>query len=172
MTAINFNTQQYEPEDFQSFSPIPDGEYLAMIVETEVKETQSKTGQYIKVVWQILDGEFKDRKIFDNITLANPNKQAEEIGQRRLTRLCVECGINGILENTEQLHDHPMIVSVAIEAQKDDPNKKNNRIKKFQSADGEGAAIPSAAPAKTTTRASTASSTAAGKSSWRDRVKA
>ncbi|MFU8817400.1 MAG: DUF669 domain-containing protein, partial [Pseudomonadales bacterium] len=61
MSALNFDATNIPTES--GFEPIPAGDYVAFIEESEIKPTQAGTGFYLQLVWQVLDGEQKGRKI-------------------------------------------------------------------------------------------------------------
>ena len=56
----------YDLENVSSeFEALPEGQYLAKITEAEL--TKSSTDKpMIKVTWEITDGEYEGRKLFDN----------------------------------------------------------------------------------------------------------
>lgn len=47
----------------RGFDPIPAGKYLAVITETEMKDTKKGGGQYLQLTFQIIDGPFKGRYV-------------------------------------------------------------------------------------------------------------
>ena len=74
-------------------SRIPIGWYQAQIIESEVRDASNGNGTYLLAVFEILEGEYRGRKIFQNVTLQNQNQQAVEIGQRLLTDIYNAVGI-------------------------------------------------------------------------------
>ena len=72
MAFISFNATQVQPQ--ASFDPIPAGKYICQIVESEIKSTKAGTGQQLVLTWEVLDGEFKGRKVWDRLNISNPNK--------------------------------------------------------------------------------------------------
>jgi len=113
-----FDSGQHE--DMQSgFDPIPAGEYLSMLVESELKTTKKKDGQYIKLKFKIMEGEFKGRFIWTNLNLINPNPVAVEIAQKELATLCRSCG-KAVIKDTQELHGVPILMKVKIVPAKGD----------------------------------------------------
>ena len=80
MVQINFDATQVEPNEGRP-DPVPAGWYDVVIVESEAKQTQRKTGYFLALTYQIVSGEFKGRKVFQNINLQNPNEEAVRIGR-------------------------------------------------------------------------------------------
>ena len=59
MNEFTFNINQVEDNDQGSFSPLPEGEYLAQIIESDVKTTKAGNGRYISLKYEVMDGSFK-----------------------------------------------------------------------------------------------------------------
>ena len=70
----NFNANEVEPNT--SFDPLPAGKYLAAVTASEMKPTKKGDGSYLEVELTILEGEYKDRKVWDRLCLNNPNATA------------------------------------------------------------------------------------------------
>lgn len=136
----NFDATQIDPT--QSYDPLPAGEYRAIIVESEVGETkkkregQAQEGTILKLTWEVIEGEFEGRRIFDNINLANDNQQAVEIGQRQLSGICHATGRLQV-SDSEQLHNIPCILKVKVRPAKGDFEASND-IKEYKP---DGAAV-------------------------------
>ena len=68
MVELVQNAAEIEP--MGKFSPVPIDDYLSMIVASEQKDTKSGNGgKYLNLTFEIIDGEFKGRKIFDTLNL-------------------------------------------------------------------------------------------------------
>jgi uncharacterized protein DUF669 len=69
--------------DADDFSPIPDGEYLMKVAEAE--EKQSKNGNPMwKLVLEIVNGQFKGRRVWDNITWSGEGMKRVKLVLSRL----------------------------------------------------------------------------------------
>jgi len=95
----------FRPDDVPNatFEPLPPGWYAAQIDAASVKDTESKTGKYLKLELVILDQPYNGRRVFTNITLVNPSQVAVEIGQRQLANLAHACGITALRDSAELL---------------------------------------------------------------------
>lgn len=142
--GFSFNANAVAPQN--DYSPIPAGDYIAQIIESEIKQTKSGTGQMLTLHWQVLDGAFKGRLVFDRINIINQNPKAQEIGQAQLSSICRACGV-GELVDSAQLHNKPTQISVKI--RKDETYGDGNEVKAYKSLSGAAAtsAIPAAAQA-------------------------
>lgn len=140
MPQLDFDATQVDPAG--SFEPIPKGDYPAMMIESELKDTKAGDGQYLQVVWEIIDGENKGRRLFDRLNLKNKNDTTVKIAQGSLSAICHAVGILHP-KMSEELHGKPCLVKVIIEERKDQPGTMKNEIKGY-AAIGNKPAIPTA----------------------------
>ncbi len=138
----SFDATQHDPT--QSYDPIPAGKYRAMVVDSEVKPTKAGTGHLLKLTWEVLEGEYKGRKVFDNVNIDNPNPQAVEIAQKQLSAICRACGRLQISDSAE-IHDIPCVIKVAVRPASGDYDAQNT-IKAVEPV-GAASAAAHAAPA-------------------------
>lgn len=141
MAAINFDASAVSPD--VAFGPIPAGQYIAQVVDSDLKTNRAGTGQYIALQIEILDGEFKGRRVFSNLTISHTNKTAERIGQAHLSALCRAVGVMQ-LTDTAQLHGRPIKITVRI--RKDEKYGESNEVTGFEPASA-SVAQPTAAVA-------------------------
>lgn len=117
MPTINFTLDEILPltEADSKYQPIPDGEYTCVIIDSEVKPTKAGTGHYLQLVFEVLEGNYAGRKLFERLNIDNPNNKAVAIARRKVSELCSCVGITGELKETEDLHNVPVKVSVVVE---------------------------------------------------------
>ena len=123
-----------EHDEMGSFDPIPPSWYVGKIKESEMKQNSKKTGSYLKLVFVITEGEFKDRLLFTNLNLDHPNDDAVAIAEKELAAICRAIGLAGV-EDSEELHGEDMQLKVAVKkgnAQFAD----SNEIKGYKAVDG------------------------------------
>jgi hypothetical protein len=111
MSTLDFDATKVEP--MNDFSPIPTGEYTAVITASDMKDTKSGSGKYLQLTYQIVDGEYKNRLIFENINLINSNEVAVQIAQKTLSSICHAVGVLHPRDSNE-LHDKPLMIKVGI----------------------------------------------------------
>lgn len=122
ISELGFDAKQVEPNQFD---PIPAGEYDAVIVNSEVKTTAKGDGRYIKLQLQILNGQFQNRVLFDNLNLWNPNQKAVEIARGTLSSICRAVGVL-TPRDTSELHGKPLRIKLKVE--KSDEYGDQNRV--------------------------------------------
>ena len=115
------------------FEPIPAGQYLVKIIESEIKATKAGTGEYLKLMFEVCDGNYKGRKVTEILNLRNPSAKAVEIAQGTFAAIRLATGVHEP-RVPEELHDIPMIAKIT---QKDDTNQNGepivrNQIKNFK----------------------------------------
>lgn len=128
MAALGNDYQNAKLMD--DFSPIPVGDYKAVITESEVKATKSGDGQYLNLKVEVIEGEYAGRILFVILNLWNPNPKAVEIANRELATIVAAVGKPGAQDSTE-LHNIPMTVTVGIQEGQGQYGP-SNRIKNYK----------------------------------------
>ena len=126
MGNINHNVEEHEQES--SFEVLPKGIYEALITASEVKNTKAGTGKYLQVEFTIFEEEYAGRKVFCNLNISNESEKAQKIGLGQLSALCKACGKTGIVDDSSELHDLPVMIKVDVGEYLDRPK---NEVKGF-----------------------------------------
>ena len=117
--------------EMMEFSAIPEGQYVVIATQSEMKPTKNGQGQYLQFTFEVLDGQFKGRKLWTHLNLHNASQTAVDIAQRELGAICKAVGVIKPSDSSE-LHNLPMLVKVAVEL--NDKNQETNIIKKYEPA--------------------------------------
>lgn len=142
MSLLNFNAEDVAPS--AGFDAIPAGKYQAVITESEMKPTKSGTGQYLELTFEVIDGEFKGRKLWSRLNLENPNEQAVQIARADLSAICRAVNVLRPRDSTEL---HNLQLTVSVRCRKNPENDETvNEIKGYEPRSGSFA--PPQAPAK------------------------
>lgn len=110
-----------------NYNALPAGQYIAIIKKAELKDNSKKTGQIIKIQYQVIDGQFKGKSFFDSLNISNPNETAVEIGLSRLNSILTIGGLNE-LHDTDDLVRANIIVLATLIVENDNGNEKNKLI--------------------------------------------
>lgn len=137
------------PEDDRSFEPVPAGDYLCQVIESDVVKTKDRNGEILKLTIEIIEGPYERRKVFENLNIRNPSPDAQRIAQRALADLCLATG-TGAIRNSEELHDKPFVARLKIEPAKDGYDAKN-KVARYKPRSGQAPqairpAVPDRAP--------------------------
>lgn len=115
-----FNTKDHGD---MGFEPLPKGDYLMEITESDYKENSQKTGHYVMLKRVVLEGKYKGRVLYANMNIDHPNSSTREIGSKEFSASCKACGFITV-EETSELHGIPHMVSLAVvPGQKDAPDR-------------------------------------------------
>ena len=129
MAVLNFNATEVEP--MGDYTPVPAGDYLAVISASEEKPTKDFTGSYVQMTFEVIEGDFKGRKIFNRLNLQNKNPQAVDIARRELSSICHASGVLSPRDSSE-LHNRPMIIKVVVKPA-EGQYSASNEIKGYKS---------------------------------------
>jgi len=132
MSTLNFDTAGIDPA--VPHSPVPPGEYILEIEDTDLRPTKSGEGEYLSVTFSIADGPHLGRKVFENFNLSNPNPEAERIARSQFAALCIAAGKAKVGDSIE-LHGTRIIGSVGVEKRKDS-GELRNRVRGYQPLGG------------------------------------
>lgn len=131
-----FDATTIEPAS--TFEILPDGEYVAMVVESEMKGTKKGDGEYLQLTWEILEGDAKGRRLWSRFNLKNPNETAMKIGMQELASVCRAVGVLKPNDSNE-LHEKPCALMVIAEERSDKPGIFKNEIKGYSVVNGKAA---------------------------------
>jgi hypothetical protein len=149
MANFSFDASSVAPQVTNGV--LPAGTYLAHITESDIRPLASGNGQGLKLTFEIIDGQHKGRRVWDNLNIQHTSETTQRIAQAQLSALCH--AVNVIkLEDTSALHFKPVRVKVTVR-EADGKYQESNNIKGYESASGAAPAAPapvaesSAAPA-------------------------
>ena len=121
-----FDAATVEPAT--AFEPIPAGKYLAVLTNSEQKPTKSAQGSFLELTFEVIEGEFKGRKVWARLNLDNPSPMAVKIARAELSALCRAVGVLTPKDSAE-LHNLPLLITVK---QKTGPGSEAfNEVKGF-----------------------------------------
>ncbi|HEY1142281.1 MAG TPA: DUF669 domain-containing protein [Lysobacter sp.] len=103
----------YDPnaEAQQDFAPLPTGEYVARITESDMKPTSNNTGYYLELVYEVAEGDAKGRKLWVRLNLQNQNDKTVEIANRQFASIREAIGVANP-RDSQELHNKPHIIRV------------------------------------------------------------
>ena len=130
MPTINFTLDESLPamETTSKYQPLPEGDYACVIIDSEVKPTKAGTGHYLQLVFEVLEGNYAGRKLFERLNIDNPSSKAVAIARKKMTELCSCVGIVGELKETEELHNIPVRVAIVAEDPKNGYDATNRIV--------------------------------------------
>ncbi len=109
MATLNFNANEVEPS--VGFEAIPAGKYQAVIVDSDMKPNKAGTGEYLQLEFEIIEGEYKNRKVWTRLNLNNPNADAVRMARADLSAICHAVNVIQPGDSVE-LHNLPLTITV------------------------------------------------------------
>lgn len=134
MSTLNFDAETVEPS--VPFEAIPAGKYIAVITDSDMKDTRSGNGRYLQLEFEITNGEYKGRKVWTRLNLENANPEAVKYARADLAAICRAVNVLHPADSVD-LHNIPLQITVRCRKNQDD--EMTNEVKSF-------APIPSATP--------------------------
>lgn len=130
---------------------VPEGVYTLCLVSAEEKYCKDNSkGSYLQCEFEILDGKFKGRKVFDLLGINLASEKAAEIARGKLSSICRACN-KPTVDDTDELVGIPFQCVVKVE--KDDSYGDKNRLGRVVESKGKPAATrPAPTPAAATNR--------------------
>ncbi len=99
--GAGFDIDSVEPQG--DFDTIPPGKYPVVIDKAEVKQTKKGDGSYVKFTMTVLDGPYRNRKLWPMINIANPEPTCVKIGLGQLSALGRATGITYVSDENQFL---------------------------------------------------------------------
>lgn len=177
--GMDYNPDEVEPGSFDG-ELIPSGTRAPMqITSSEVIPNKAGTGRMLKLRWDVTEGPFTNRVVFEQINYQHSSAQAQTIGQQQLKSICDAVGHVGPLTDSEMLHYRPCMCTIGIEKGKpksdgsgnyEDRNKITSH-KPLTAGSAPAAKPATAAPATAKPQATAAKpAAAAGNRPWPSRA--
>lgn len=137
-----FNANEVNPD--VGFDPVPEGKYKVAITASDMKQTNNKNGSYLELELTILEGDYKDRKVWARLNLNNPSEKAVQIARGQLSAICRAVGVM-VPQDSVELHNIPLMITVKC---KKNPQTEEitNEVRKFEAVGQQGLATTASTP--------------------------
>ena len=142
----HFDPNAVDRSAAKDFDVIPAGEYPAKIIETKEYPNNKGTGRILELVWEIIDGQFKNRRIWQRLNYIHQNSTAQAIAQAQLAQVTDACGIQHALRDTSAIEHRPMRIKVKVKTDKTGQYDPQNEVAKVMPYAGNPAGAPAAQP--------------------------
>lgn len=141
--AFDFSTVDIK----DSFDPLPPNDYIIEMIDSEVRQTKVGDGEYMAARFRVCDGPYENRNFFINVTMESQNPVALSIGEKAMAQICAAVGLQKLLENTNELHNIPMLARLAIEEGKNGYPARNKVVWYKPATTSVSPAVAASAPA-------------------------
>lgn len=133
----NFDANKVEPT--ADFDPIPAGQYVAVITDSQMKPTKNGTGEYLELTFQVIEGDYKNRLLWARLCLNHSKEITAKIARGHLAAICRAVGVLTPRDSAE-LHNLPLVVKVTLK-KRTDTGELTNEIKAFSARENRTAAV-------------------------------
>lgn len=106
---------------------IPAGQYQAVIVESQLVQTKDKNGQFLALKVIITQGQYQGTEFTERLNIINQNPKAVEIAYKTLARISEALGMNRTPNDSNELHNKPLMIEVATEAGNEYTDNQGNK---------------------------------------------
>jgi hypothetical protein len=107
---------------------LPEGKYRAEIFVGSCGPTKNQRGLMVSLTWQVVEGQYAQRNLFQNILLEHESEKARTIGRGMFKDICSCCGLTGPVDDLEALYFKPCAISVKVEKDRNGEYPDKNRI--------------------------------------------
>ena len=132
----------------QELECLPAGKYPTQCVSIELTDTKSG-GKMVKAIFEVVGGEFSNRKIFENYNVQHVKSSVVNISLGQIKNWLKACGLEPnqrlTLNLLRQLEGREFLALVKIEKDKNGVFSDQNRISKYEAISGAPPAAPAAA---------------------------
>jgi len=104
---------------------------------------KSGNGEGLKLTFEVIDGQFKGRKVYENLNIRHTSEDTQRIAQSQLSALCHAVNVIKLMD-TAALHFKPVRINVTVR-EAVGQYKASNNIKGYEAAGG-GISAPVTAP--------------------------
>jgi hypothetical protein len=129
---LNFDAQNYTPEEQPDFEPVSYGTYESKIDSAAVIDNKKKTGKILKVAYKLKN----NRLVWEQFNIINPSNAAVWHAKKALKELCDAVGIAKLV-NTDDLVGEYVQIEISIDGDFNsvDKHMKSNIQKQSPDAD-------------------------------------
>lgn len=125
------------------FEILRHGRYRVMITDASIKENAKKTGRYLQVKFQVMDGIGKGRTVSSFINFENANATAQNIGRSELKKLLAVVGHTTVVNSENDLGRILANKTLCIDVVESTYNgKPSNEVDGYTDAKGSPPASP------------------------------
>lgn len=115
------------------FSALPEGDYVVVITASEKKLNKEGTSHYLETVFEVIDGDYKGRKIWERYNLWHSKPTVANISRRDVKKISQCCGFTVQPNDSAELHNIPLILRLTVylddyQGKKEEKNKVSDYL--------------------------------------------
>jgi hypothetical protein len=114
-SAFYFDPESQEGTSFELILP---GDYVAQIIEANIRQPKSGDGHMLALTWKICEGDYEGRQVWETLCYQHSSPQTQDIARKKLKDLCVALGITEQVSDPECFLFKPAKVRIGIQSDK------------------------------------------------------
>jgi len=107
-------TYDANAEAQKDLGKLPTGDYVAQIIDSDMKPTGDKRGHYLELTYEVIEGPLKGRKHWERLNLDNPNDKTVEIANRQFASVREATGVANP-RDSQELHYKPHVIRIEFQ---------------------------------------------------------
>ena len=107
----NFDATKIAPS--VPFEPIPAGKYPVVLTASTTKPTKSGHGDMLELTFTVIEGEYRNRRVWDYLCIQHPESRVSSIARANLSAICHAVGVLHP-KDTVELHNIPLCIQVGL----------------------------------------------------------
>lgn len=108
MADLGYAFDPNSVEPLADITALPDGWYQVVIEESGFKATRAGTGEYLELALRVLDGAYKNRKVWARLNLRHDQEKTRNMAVRELATICQAAHKTHAIRDSSELHNIPI----------------------------------------------------------------
>jgi len=144
------------------FDPLPTDWYRAQVIESKL--VQKDNGIQLDLTWEVLEGPFAKRRVWQREWAQHSSPSAQDIGQRMIRTLGKAMGMS-VVDDDEKLRFKPVEIRVGLE-KKEEGRAQRNEVKSARPINGMSAPVGGAAQTQGQNQSTVGAATGSASRPW------
>jgi Protein of unknown function (DUF669) len=138
-----------DTEEGSKWDLLPAGPYVAEIDDAFITPTKNGSGQMVSFKWKIVEGDYENRIVFDQVLIRHDSPEAERIGRQKFKDICDAVKLTGQVTDLDALKFIKASIRVGIEKDKNGQYADKNKVTRVQRYDMSNGSKPPVAKGST-----------------------
>lgn len=96
------------------YSALPEGDYVVVMTASDKKLNKEGTSHYLETVYEVIDGDYKGRKVWERYNLWHAKPNVANIARRDIKKLAQCAGFTVQPNDSNELHNIPLILRLTV----------------------------------------------------------
>jgi hypothetical protein len=138
----DFEFDPSQEEGSPEFTLLPAGKQKAEVIDASIARTKNRKGTQLHLTWQIIEGPYDRRLIFQSIMITHESVEATKFGRHKIKDLCVACGLEERVTDVEMFKHKPCFIFIGVEKDKNEQYPDKNVVRRIKPVIALNAPLP------------------------------